>query len=197
MNPLTLLKHFDILFSQYLLDHLPKKIGKRQKETLLLTFCLGNLGGIEDRVGVYFDLLAEAEPVQKIRFKRLVVRRFLPSSFFAILIFFYHLIFNVSLLLIDYNTASRIPTLRSLKRLSMHLKVCFVWFESFEAENALRRIKPCLFDETIHIIADDPQLRLLDIPEFQSRGEFFRFFPAPFFPKKYFFALNLNPRSLK
>lgn len=186
MKPIILLKQIDIHMGQFILEHLPKKIPRAKNRTLLLTFCPGSLGSVEDRVRVYFDLLSQTESSQRIFYKKLIVRKFLPSFYFAVLVFIYHLKYKISFLLIDYNTASRVPTLNTLGKLNAHLKMCFVWFESFEQENTLRRIKPCLLNNSLHIITDDPQLRILGNPEFQLNSDFFRFFPAPFFPAKYF-----------
>lgn len=188
-------KRLDIRISQYILSLIRTQNKLSMRKTLILTFSQGELNGVEDRINTYFKMLSKAEMEGTVYFRILTLRRFIPATFYSIIVLLYCARFRVSLLMIDHNLATRIPTVSSLEELSRKLPVCFVWFETFELENVLRRIKPFLFPKSIHIVTDDPQLRIRKIPDLYQHVHLFRFFPAPFIPKALFYSSDFDSRQ--
>lgn len=187
MRFLDTVNRLDSFLSNIVVDMIVRSYRyQRAKRSLSLTYSIGTLNGVEDRITTYFGLLAESENSKQHNFRLITLKKLLPSFFYSLQLMRLSRKFELSFLLIDYNHESRFPTLSHLKVLGHLFQLRFVWMESFEHHNAVRRILPCILENSLHVISDDPSLRILENEPFTKFADQFIFFPAPFLPRKFF-----------
>jgi len=197
MRLLHTVKRLDRFLSNIVVDMISRRYRHHQaKRNLSLTYSLGSLNEVEDRVTTYFELLADSENSKQCNFRLITLKKLLPSFFYSFQLMKLSRNYKLSFLLIDYNHESRFPSLSHLKVLGRLFQLRFVWMESFEHHNATRRILPCIIENSLHVISDDPSLRILKSKPFMEFADQFIFFPAPFLPRKFFISHNQRERQI-
>jgi hypothetical protein len=197
MRLLHSVKRVDQFLSKVVVGLIAKSYRTREgKKSLCLTYSVGSLNGVEDRVTTYFGLLTESENSKQCNFKLITLKGLIPSFFYSLQLLRLSTNCELRFLLIDYNVHSRFPSLSHLKILGRLFQLQFVWMESFERDNATHRILPCIVEKSLHVITDDPSLRILQSQPFADFADQFIFFPAPFLPRKFFIPFDKDERNI-